>query len=50
MADPSLAEEPHTVQRLMEVLQIEEVRKEFEGVEERADLTIILGLDSWKNL
>ena len=43
-------EEAHTVQRLMEVLQIEEVREEFEGVGERADLTIILGLDSWKNL
>ena len=38
-------EESHTVQRLMGVLQIEEVRKEFEGVGERADLTIVLGLD-----
>ncbi len=42
--------EAYTVKRLMEVLQIEEVRKEFEGVGERADLTIVLGLDSWKNL
>lgn len=48
--------EVHTVQRLMEVLQIEEVgpprldeRGEVEAGE-RADLTIILGLDSWKNL
>jgi len=40
----------HTVQRLMEVLQIEDVREEFGEVGERADLTIILGLDSWKNL
>ncbi len=38
-------QESHTVSRLMEVLQIEEARKEFEGVGERADLTIILGLD-----
>ena len=37
--------ETHTVKRLMEVLQIEEVRSEFEGVGERADLTIVLGLD-----
>ena len=43
-------QESHTVKRLMEVLQIGEVRSEFEGVGERADLTIILGLDSWKNL
>ena len=43
-------EESHTVRRLREVLQIEEVRSEFERVGERADLTIILGLDSWKNL
>lgn len=43
-------EESCTVQRLMEVLQIGEVRKEFEGVGERADLTIILGLDSFRNL
>ena len=49
-ADSTSQGESHTVQRLMEVLQIEELRKEFEGVGERADLTIILGLDSWKNL
>ncbi len=40
----------HTVQRLSKVLKIGDTRSEFEGVEERADLTIILGLDSWKNL
>ena len=50
VADPPLAEGSHTIQRLMEVLQIEEVRSEFEGVGERADLTIFLGLESWKNL
>ncbi len=50
VVDSPLAEETHTVKRLMEVLQIEEVRKEFEGPQERADLTIVLGLDSWKNL
>lgn len=51
-------EESHTVQRLMEVLQIEEVGPPATQAElsealragERADLTIILGLDSWKNL
>ena len=46
----AIDQETHTVKRLMEVLQIEEAREEFEGVGERADLTIILGLDSWKNL
>jgi len=40
----------YTVQRLKGVLQIDEVRSEFSGVGERADLTIVLGLDSWKNL
>ena len=47
-----VAKEPesHTVKRLAEVLQIEDVRSGLEGVGERADLTIILGLDSWKNL
>lgn len=40
----------HTVQRLMEVLQIEDLRADSAGVGERADLTIILGLDSWQNL
>lgn len=42
--------ESHTVKRLAEVLQIEDVRPGFDEVGERADLTIILGLDSWKNL
>ncbi len=41
----SSLDESHTVERLKNVLQIEEVRKEFEGAGERADLTIILGLD-----
>lgn len=40
----------HTVRRLVEVLQIEEVREEFAGVGERADVVIICGLDSWYNL
>ncbi len=40
----------HTVQRLSKVLKIGDIRSEFAGVGERADLTIILGLDSWKNL
>ena len=50
------AEESYTVKRLAEVLQIEEVgqprldeRGEVEAGE-RADLTIILGLDSFRNL
>jgi hypothetical protein len=48
-------EESWTVRRLKEVLQIEEVGLPASQAEalragERADLTIILGLDSWKNL
>ncbi len=43
-------DESYTVERLKEVLQIQEVRPGQVGTEERADLTIILGLDSWKNL
>ncbi len=50
VADPSLADGSYTIRRLKEVLQIEDVRGEFEGAGERADLTIILGLDSWQNL
>jgi hypothetical protein len=47
--------ESHTVGRLAEVLQIDEVRRPeadrpLDEISERADLTIILGLDSWKNL
>lgn len=40
----------HTVKRLAEVLEISDVRAEYGGVEERADLTIVLGLDSFRNL
>jgi len=43
-------DESYTVERLKEVLQIQEMRPGQIGTEERADLTIILGLDSWKNL
>lgn len=42
--------ETHTVKRLMEVLQIEDIRSEAAGIGERADVAIVLGLDSWKNL
>jgi hypothetical protein len=40
----------HTVERLKEVLQIDDIRPGQNEVEKRADLTIVLGLDSWKNL
>jgi len=48
-------EDSYTVRRLIEVLQIEEVRRPeadrpLDEVGERADLTIILGLDSFRNL
>lgn len=47
-----VAAEPssYSAGRLRGVLGIEEVREEFEGLEERADLTLILGLDSFYNL
>jgi hypothetical protein len=40
----------HTVKRLSEALGIEDIRANFEGVGERADLTIVVGLDSYYSL
>lgn len=42
--------ESYTAQALARVLQVDNVRSEFPGVGERADLTIIVGLDSFRNL
>lgn len=40
----------YSVKRLVEVLGIEEVRSTYGGLEERAEITLILGLDSYYNL